>query len=93
LLCRSAQTGAFDIDYTRRRSVRVEDWRADGRLRWVIHRFRSGSQSGCHGHVSSPRRIERSVRVSRTTLTCSLRALVYETYATEPTFRRSRRTR
>src|SRR5436853_7209128 len=46
---------------------RVEDWRADLRLRWVIHRFRGGPQSGCHDHVSSPRRIERSVRVSRTT--------------------------
>ena len=71
----------------------VEDWRADFRLRWVFHRFRSGPQSGCHDHVSSPRRIERSVRVSRTTLTCSLRAMVYGTYATETTFRTSRRTR
>jgi hypothetical protein len=72
---------------------RVEDWRADVRLRWVFHRFRGGPQSGCHHHVSSPRRIERSVRVSRTTLTCSLRAMVYGTYATEVTFRRSRRNR
>jgi hypothetical protein len=74
-------------------SGRVEDWRADLRLRRVIHRFRGGPQSGCHHHVSSPRRIERSVRVSRTTLTCSLRAMVYGTYATEVTFRRSRRNR
>jgi hypothetical protein len=72
---------------------RVEDWRADFRLRWVFHSFRSGPQSGCHHHVSSPRRIERSVRVARTTLTCSLRAMVYGTYATEVTFRSSRRNR
>ncbi len=72
---------------------RVEDWRADFRLRWVFHNFRSGPQSGCHHHVSSPRRIERSVRVARTTLTCSLPATVYVTYATETTFRTSRRKR
>jgi hypothetical protein len=72
---------------------RVEDWRADFRLRWVFHRFRGGPQSGCHDHVSSPRRIERSVRVSRTRLTCSFRATVYGTYSTETTFRRSRRNR
>ena len=72
---------------------RVEDWRADFRLRWVFHRFRGGPQSGCHHHVSSPRRIERSVRFARTTLTCSLRATGYVTYATETTFRTSRRNR
>ncbi|HET9643427.1 MAG TPA: DUF3596 domain-containing protein [Burkholderiaceae bacterium] len=33
---------------------RVEDWRADIRLRWLLHRFRDGPQSGCHRHVSSP---------------------------------------
>lgn len=44
---------------------RVEDWRADIRLRWVFQRFRGGPQSGCHHQVSSPRRIERSVRFSR----------------------------
>jgi hypothetical protein len=43
---------------------RVEDWRADIRLRWLFHSFRRGPQSGYHGHVSSPRRIERSVRFS-----------------------------
>lgn len=41
---------------------RVEDWRADFRLRWLFRRFRGGPQSGCHRPVSSPRRIERSVR-------------------------------
>src|ERR1039458_7060531 len=72
---------------------RVEDWRADFRLRWVFHTFRGGPQSGCHDHVSSPRRIERSVRFARTTLTCALRTTAYGTYATETTFRRSRRNR
>jgi hypothetical protein len=72
---------------------RVEDWRADFRLWWVFHSFRGGPQSGCHHLVSSPRRIERSVRFSRTTLTCALRTTAYETYATETTFRRSRRNR
>ena len=33
---------------------RVEDWRADLRLRWVFHRFRGGPQSGSHHHVSRP---------------------------------------
>src|SRR5580692_817934 len=72
---------------------RVEDWRADFRRRSVFRRFRGGPQSGGHDHVSSPCRIERSGRVSRTTLTCSLRAMAYETYAIETTFRRSRRKR
>ena len=72
---------------------RVEGWRADLRLRWVFHRFRGGPQSGCHHLVSSPRHLERSGRVSRTTLTCLLRATGYGTYPTETTFRRSRRTR
>ena len=34
---------------------RVGGWRADGRVRWHIRRFRSGPQSGSHGCVSSPR--------------------------------------
>jgi hypothetical protein len=70
-------TGHF---FDRARPVgRVEDWRADFRLRWLFHRFRGGPQSGCHHHVSSPRHIERSVRFSRTTLTCLLHASGYET--------------
>ena len=32
---------------------RVERWRADGRVRWRIHGFRRGPQSGSHGDVSS----------------------------------------
>jgi hypothetical protein len=71
---------------------RVGDWRADGRLRWVVHSFRSGPQSGCHDHVSSPRHIERSVRFSRTPLTCLLHAKRYGTYPAERAFRRSTRT-
>jgi hypothetical protein len=86
-------SSAIELDYPSVTVGRVEDWRADFRLRWVFHRFRGGPQSGCHDHVSSPRRIERSVRVSRTTLTCLLRATVYGTYSTETTFRRSRRNR
>ena len=39
----------------RRRQSRVEDWRASLRVRWLFRRFRSGPQSGSHGHVSSPR--------------------------------------
>ena len=68
----------------------VEDWRADFRRRWVSHRFRGGPQSGCHHHVSSPRHIERSVRISRTTLTCLLRAVAYRTFPTEQAFRRAK---
>ena len=30
-------------------SGRVESWRADVRVRWPIHRFRGGPQSGSHG--------------------------------------------
>ena len=32
---------------------RVERWRADVRVRWQIHGFHRGPQSGSHGHVSS----------------------------------------
>jgi hypothetical protein len=72
---------------------RVEDWRVDGRLRWVIHRFRGGPQSGCHGHVSSPRHLERSLRMSRTTLTCLLRAAADATYLIGLTFGSTRQLR
>ncbi len=40
---------------TKSASGRVGGWRADGRVRWHIRRFRSGPQSGSHGCVSSPR--------------------------------------
>jgi hypothetical protein len=72
---------------------RVEDWRADFRLRWVFHRFRGGPQSGCRHHVSSPRHIERSGRFSRTTLSCLLLARAYATYQTDETFARKYTTR
>ena len=39
---------------------RVEDWRASLRVRWLFRRFRSGPQSGSHGHVSSPRSSNRT---------------------------------
>ena len=41
------------------------------------NRFRVGPQSGSHGHVSSPRHLKRSMRVSRTTLPCLLRVKSY----------------
>ena len=47
---------------------RVGGRRAHGRVRWLVHRFRSGPQAGSHGHVSSPRLVKRSVRISRTPL-------------------------
>ncbi|WP_405044927.1 DUF3085 domain-containing protein [Paraburkholderia sp. USG1] len=59
---------------------RVENWRAHVRLRWQFRRFRSGPQSGCHGHVSSSRLIERSGPFSGTTLSCLLHVNVYGTY-------------
>ena len=49
-------------------SGRVEDWRAHGRVRWLVQAFRLGPQSGSHGHVSSPRLVKRSRRISRTPL-------------------------
>jgi hypothetical protein len=47
---------------------RVEDWRAHGRVRWLVQAFRLGPQSGSHGHVSSPRLVKLSRRISRTPL-------------------------
>jgi hypothetical protein len=58
---------------------RVEGWRAHGRVRWPFHGFRRGPQSGSPGHVSSPRHVERSGRISRTPLSCPLRATAYAT--------------
>ena len=39
----------------RQHSCRVGGWRVNGRVRWRYRRFRTGPQSGSHGHVSSPR--------------------------------------
>ena len=72
---------------------RVENWRADLRLRWVFQRFRAGPQSGCHLHVSSPRHVERSGRFSRTALSCVLRVKGYETYRAGSAFGARLRTR
>ena len=44
-------------------------------------------------HVSSPRHVERSVRISRTTLSCLLRPKAYGTYPAGATFGPGRRTR
>ncbi len=41
-------------------SSRVEDWRANVRVRWWFRRFRYGPQSGSLGHVSSPRSSNRA---------------------------------
>jgi acetyltransferase len=49
---------------------RVGNWRAHFRVRWLIQSFRYGPQSGSHGHVSSSRLVKRSVRISRTALSC-----------------------
>ena len=43
--------------------------------------FRVGPQSGSHDHVSSPRLIKRSMRFSRTTLSCLLHVKGYAAYS------------
>src|SRR3954447_13746895 len=40
-------------DMQNSRARRVERWRADFRVRWLVRRFRGGPQSGSHGYVSS----------------------------------------
>jgi len=70
-----------------------KDWRANLRRRWVSHYFRSGPQSGCHHHVSSPRLVERSVRSYRTPLPCVLRDKGYGTYQAGSAFGARLRTR
>ena len=56
---------------------RVENWRATGRVRWMLRRFRSGPQSGSRGHVSSSRLVKPSVPLYGTGLSCWLRPKVY----------------
>jgi hypothetical protein len=51
-------------------SGRVGDWRAYGRVRWLIQGFRPGPQSGSPGNVSNPRLVKPGVRFSRTGLSC-----------------------
>jgi hypothetical protein len=74
---------------------RVEDWRAHGRVRWLVLGFRLGPQSGSHGHVSSPRHVKPGMRFSRTGLSCPLHAKGYGTYQVGDAFGRGsyRRTR
>src|SRR5262249_29635980 len=43
-----------------------------------------------HGHVSSPRHVKRSVRISRTALSCSLHTKGYGTYPVGTAFSRGR---
>ena len=43
--------------------------------------FRVGPQSGSHNHVSSPRLLKRSMRISRTTLSCLLHVKGYAAYS------------
>ena len=45
---------------------RVGSWRAAGRVRWFIRRFRAGPQSGSPGHVSSSRLVKPSMPISGT---------------------------
>ena len=55
---------------------RVESWRAAGRGRWMLRRFRSGPQSGARGHVSSSRLVKPSVPISGTGLSVAFIARV-----------------
>ena len=56
---------------------RVGSWRAAGRVRWFIRRFRAGPQSGSPGHVSSSRLVKPSMPISGTGLSCCLPLKVY----------------
>ena len=56
---------------------RVGSWRAAGRVRWFIRRFRAGPQSGSPGHVSSSRLVKPSMPISGTGLSCCLPFKVY----------------
>ncbi len=71
---------------------RVEDWRANGRVRWPIHPFRSGPQSDSHGHGSSPRHVKPGVLISSTGLSWMLHLKGYVTYQPGRTFTPTRRT-
>ena len=62
------------------------------RSRWVSSLARESQCLRPH-HVSSPRHLERSVRISRTTLTCLFRAKGYGTYSTGATVPDARHSR
>ena len=81
-----ALAGVFVLASRRVGPGRVEDWRAHGRVRWVPQGFRPGPQSGSHSHVSSPRHVKRSMRISRTTLSCPLHIKGYVTYRVRAAF-------
>ena len=70
---------------------RVENWRAAGRVRWMLRRFRSGPQSGSREHVSSSRLVKPSVPLYGTGLSCWLRPKVYVTVRAGSAFGRSPR--
>ena len=38
---------------------RIEGWRTNCRVQWLLHRFRSGPRSGFHDGVSTPPLISR----------------------------------
>ncbi len=65
---------------------RVEDWRANGRVRWLLHPFRSGPQSDSPGHVSSPRHLKPGVLISSTRLSWMLHLKGYVTYRSGKAF-------
>ena len=65
---------------------RVESWRATGRVRWLIRRFRTGPQSGSRGHVSSSRLVKPSIPISGTGLSCCLRLKGYAAVQTGSAF-------
>ena len=72
-------------------SGRVGSWRAAGRGRWLVRRFRAGPQSGARGHVSSSRLVKPSVPLYGTGLSCWLRPKVYVTIRAGSAFGRSPR--
>ena len=69
-------------------SGRVESWRAAGRVRWLLRRFRTGPQSGSRGHVSSSRLVKPSMPISGTGLSCCLRLKGYAAVQTGSAFGR-----
>ncbi len=67
-------------------SGRVEDWRANGRGRWLLHPFQSGPQSDSPGHGSSPRHLKPGVLISSTGLSWMLHLKGYVTSQPGRTF-------
>ena len=59
--------------------------------RWMLRRFRSGPQSGSHGHVSSSRLVKPSMPLYGTGLSCWLRPKVYVTARAGSAFGKSPR--